>query len=110
MVLNPSAGSQSAKDIDPYFTSQLYVKDPGQQEPVLILPNGLRKLGERAHDRNLTSAMGGIRSTKALDRQSSVLPLSYSICLLFIINDKNMHANALNLLSNGFQRCLEKNM
>ena len=57
IVFNPSAGeitdhSQSAKDIDPYFKSQLYVEDPGQRKPVLILPNGLSKPGERAHDRN----------------------------------------------------------
>ena len=34
IVFNPNAGaitdhSQSAKDIDPYFKSQLYVEDPG---------------------------------------------------------------------------------
>ena len=34
IVFNPSAGaiidhSQPAKDIDPYFKSQLYVEDPG---------------------------------------------------------------------------------
>ena len=57
IVLNPSAGaitdySQSAKDIDPYFKSQLYVEDPGHRKPVLILPNGLSKPGERAHNRN----------------------------------------------------------
>ena len=55
IVFNPSPGaitdhSQSAKDIDP--KSQLYVEDPGHRKPVLILPNGLRKPGERAHDRN----------------------------------------------------------
>ena len=38
IVFNPSAGditnhSQSAKDIDPYFKSQLYVKDPSHQKP-----------------------------------------------------------------------------
>ena len=57
IVFNPSAGaitdhSQSAKDIDPYFKSQLYVEDPGHRKPVLILPNGLSKPGERAHGRN----------------------------------------------------------
>ena len=57
IVFNPSAGAitnhnQSAKDIDPYFKSQLYMKDPGHRKPVLILPNGLSKPGERAHDRN----------------------------------------------------------
>ena len=55
IVFNPSAGaitdhSQSAKDIEPYFKSQLYVDDPGHRKPVLILPNGLSKPGERAHD------------------------------------------------------------
>ena len=57
IVFNPRAGAitdhnQSAKDIDPYFKSQLNVQDPGHRKPVLILPNGLSKLGERAHDRN----------------------------------------------------------
>ena len=57
-ISNPSAGaindhSQSAKDIDPYFNSQRYVEDLGHQKPVLILPNGLPKPGERAHDRNI---------------------------------------------------------
>ena len=57
IVFNSSAGaitdhSQSAKDIDTYFKSQLYVEDPGQRKPVLILPNGLSKHEERAHDRN----------------------------------------------------------
>ena len=45
IVFNPSVGaitdnSQSAKVIDPYFKSQLYVKDLGHRKPVLILPNG----------------------------------------------------------------------
>ena len=57
IVFNPSAGaitdySQSAKDINPYFKAQLYVTDPGHRKPVLILPNGLSKPGERAHDKN----------------------------------------------------------
>ena len=52
IVFNPSAGaitdrSQSAKDRDPYFKSQLYVEDPGNRKPVLILPNGLCKPGEQ---------------------------------------------------------------
>ena len=36
------------------------MEDPGHWKPVLISPNGLRKPGERAHDRNLISAVGGI--------------------------------------------------
>ena len=44
--------SQSAKDTDQYFKSQLNVEDPGHRKPVLISPNGLSKPGERAHDRN----------------------------------------------------------
>ena len=44
--------SQSLKNIDPYFKSPLYVEDPGHRKQVLVLPNGLSKSGERAHDRN----------------------------------------------------------
>ena len=49
---NSSAGaitdhSQSTKDIDSYFESQLYAEDPDHRNPVLILPNGLSKPGER---------------------------------------------------------------
>ena len=70
--------SQSAKDIDPYFKFQLYMKDPGHRKKVLIFPNGLSKSGERANDRNFISAVGGWDSnSQSLDRQSSVLPLSY---------------------------------
>ena len=81
IIFNPSAGaitdhSQSAQNIDPYFKSQLYVEDPGHRNPVLILSNELSKARERAHDRNYISAVGEIR-TQPLDRQSSVLPLSY---------------------------------
>ena len=55
VVFNPSAGaitdhSQSAKDIDPYFKSVLYAEDPSNRKSALILPNGLSKPGERAHD------------------------------------------------------------
>ena len=57
IVFNLSADAitddkQSAKDIDSYFNSQIYVEDPGYRKPVLILPNGLSEPGERAHDRN----------------------------------------------------------
>ena len=71
IAFNLSAGavidhSQSAKDIDPHFKSQLYVVDPGHRKSVLILPNGLSKSGERAHVRNLISAMGGIQTHNLL--------------------------------------------
>ena len=71
IVFIPSAGaitdhSQSANDTDPYCKSQLYVKDPCHRKPVLILPNGLSKPGERAHDRNLISVVGGIRTQNLL--------------------------------------------
>ena len=57
IVFNRSAGaitdhSESAKDADPYFKSQLYVEDSGHRKPVLIIPNGLSKPGERPYDRN----------------------------------------------------------
>ena len=35
-------------------------RTPCHQKQVLILPNGLSKLGERAHDSNLISTVGGI--------------------------------------------------
>ena len=67
IALNPSTDTttdyiQSKKNIDPYFKTQLYVEDPGHRTPGLILPNGLSKPGERAHDRNLISAANGIRT------------------------------------------------
>ena len=45
IVFNPSASaltdhSQSAKDIDSYFKSQLYVKDAGHRKPVFIYRMG----------------------------------------------------------------------
>ena len=51
IIFNPSTGaitdhSQSAKDIEPYFKSQLHVEEPGHRKPVLILPNGLSKPGD----------------------------------------------------------------
>ena len=36
--------SKSAKDIDPYLKSQLYVEDPDHLKSVLILPYGLIKV------------------------------------------------------------------
>ena len=80
IVFNPGASviadhSQSAKNIDPYFNSQLYVEDPPAEKTVRSLPNG--KPGERMHDRNYISARGKNSNPQPLDRQSSVLPLSY---------------------------------
>ena len=71
IIFNLSAGavtdySQSANDVDQYFKSQLYVDDPGHRKPVLNLPNELSKPGERAHDRNLISAVIGIRTHNLL--------------------------------------------
>ena len=69
--------SQSAKNIDTYFKSQLYVEDPGHRKPVLSLSNGLSEPGERVHDRNFTFCRVWDSNPQPLDRQSSVLPLSY---------------------------------
>ena len=71
IVFNMSAGaitdhSQSAKDVDPYFKAQLYEEDPGHRKPILNLPNRLSKHGERARDRYLISAVGGIRTHNLL--------------------------------------------
>ena len=45
IVFNPSAGaitdhSQSAKEIDPYFKSQLYAEDQGHRKQILIYQIG----------------------------------------------------------------------
>ena len=44
IIFNPSGAitdhSQSAKNIDPYFKSQLYVEDLGHRKPVLIYRMG----------------------------------------------------------------------
>ena len=89
IVFNLIAGaitdhSQSAKDIDPYFKSPLYVEDPGHRKSVFLLPNGLSKSGERAHDK-LNFRRGWDSNSQPLDRQSSVLPLSYHrfVCVFF---------------------------
>ena len=79
-VCNVCAGaiidhSQSAKEIDPYFKSQLYV-DSGHRKPVLILPNWLSKPGERAHDTIKFLPWVG-SNQQPLDRQSNVLPLNH---------------------------------
>ena len=52
--------NQSAKDIDQYFKTELNVEDFLPSRSVIILPNELSKLGERAHYRNLISTVGGI--------------------------------------------------
>ena len=67
IVFNWSAGvitdhSQSAKDIDPSFKPQLYVKDPGHRKPLLILPNELGRPGEKSTTEILIYAVGGIRT------------------------------------------------
>ena len=54
--------NQSAKDINQYFKTELSVKDSLPSRSVLILSNGLSKLGERAHYRNLISTVGGFES------------------------------------------------
>ena len=65
IVSNPSASAitlnnQLAKDIDQYFKTELHMDDSLPSKSVLILLNGLSKLGERAHGRNLISTVGGI--------------------------------------------------
>ena len=52
--------NKSVKDIDQYFKTELNVVDSLPSRSGLILPNGLSKLGERAHYRNLIFTVGGI--------------------------------------------------
>ena len=80
-VFNTSVGaitdrSRSAKDTDPYFKSKFYVEDTVHRKSLVSLPNGLGKLGERAHDRNKTLPLHGFEPTTS-SSPSSVLPLSY---------------------------------
>ena len=69
IVFNPSTDaiidhSQISKDIDPYFKSKLYVKDPSQGKPVPILSNDRSKPGERARvAQNVIPAIGLIRTS-----------------------------------------------
>ena len=50
--------SRSAKDIDQYFMSQHYVKDPVNERRCEFFP----KPGERAHDRNYISDVSRIQT------------------------------------------------
>ena len=84
IVFNPSAGaitdySQSAKNIDSHFNSQIYVVDPSHGNPVLILLHCLSKAGERAYVRNKILLLVGFEPTRPqlLDRQASFLLLRY---------------------------------
>ena len=88
-VYNPSAGaitdqSQSAKDIDPYFKSQLYVEDPCHRKPELILQNGLSKLGERAR-KTFFLPWVGFESTTARSTAKRVTTELTSLCLKYYV-------------------------
>ena len=49
-----------AKNIDQYLRPSSMWRTPCHQNSVLILPNGLCKFGERAHERNVISTVDGI--------------------------------------------------
>ena len=82
--------NQSAKDIDQYFKTELNAEDSLPPKSELILPNGLCKFGERAHDRNLIYTVGGIWtkssyqyaefSVRPENTHSYVLKLTKCIC------------------------------
>ena len=101
IIFNLSAGaitdhSQSAKATYPYFKSQLYAGDPSHRKTVLILPNRLTKVGERAHDRNFISAMGGIRIHKLLINSS--MCYHRSITTLRMYTESNKLYFSINLM------------
>ena len=80
IICNPSASaitdhSQSANDIGRYLKSQFYVEDFNHRKPVLILRNGRNKPGKRAQNINFCRVWDS--NPQTIDRQSSVLPLSY---------------------------------
>ena len=80
IVFNSSAGQAltiaNQQRTSTHILSPSSVENPGHRRPVLILPNGLSKLGERAHDRNLNFCRGWDSHSQHLDRQFSVLPMS----------------------------------
>ena len=95
IVFNPNTGSitdnsQSAKDIDLYFKFQLYIENPGHRKPVLILPNWLSKSGEQAHDRNLISAVSGIRTHNSLIDSPSCYHWAITALTVSEIFDSNL--------------------
>ena len=96
IAFNPSADAiidhiQSAKDIDPYFKSQLYVKDPGHRKSVLSLSNGLTEPGERAHGRNFTFCRGWDSNPKPLVKRvtTELSPLS-EVCMFTDIQSPSL--------------------
>ena len=99
-LLNPIAGaindhSQSAKDENLYFKSQLYVKDPDHQKPVLILPNWLNNPGERAHDRYFNFYRWWNSDPQPLDRQSSVLLLRFHRSPKYVTISRYAQSNSI---------------
>ena len=88
--------NSSAKDIDQYFKTSSMWRTPCHQKSVLILPNGLSKFGERAHDRNLISTVVGFEpitsryqydefSTRPENTHSYILNLTTYIITYIII-------------------------
>ena len=69
--------SQSVKDIDPYFKSQLNVENDCHQKLMLNLPNWLSKPRVSARQKLDNFCRDWHLNPQPLDRQASMLPLSY---------------------------------
>ena len=72
IVFNPSAGtitdhSQSVKDIDPYFKSQLYVENPVHRKPVRYSFYRIGRVNTKSERKIYFSAVGGIRAHNLLN-------------------------------------------
>ena len=83
--------SQSTKDIDPYFKSQLYMEDLGHRKPELILPIWLSKPSERALYRKFNFCRGWDSNHNLLNDSPSMLPMSYLNDLISRLNFANGH-------------------
>ena len=78
-VSSRSGISQSAKDVDPYFNPQFYVEDPGHRKPVLIYRMSWVNPESERTTEIFNFRRGWDSNPQPLDRQSSVLPLSYHL-------------------------------
>ena len=93
----------TTKDIDSILRPSSTWKTPCQQKSVLILPNGLSKLGEQAHGRNLISTMGefepnlnkkyGKFSARPVNTHSYILIMQRTFC--FQVLAHRVHSRCL---------------
>ena len=83
--------SQSTKDIDPYFKSQLYDEDPGHRKPYLFYRMD-RINSESMRTTEINFCCGWDSNPQPLDQLASIILLSYhrsvcsNVCLFVRLN------------------------